>query len=155
MANIDLVQNGNNTLIEQNVIGTTATSFTDPGPVARSGGANIRVTSGGTNNATIRNNLIGFAGGDGIDLRNGANNFEVTGNEVRSNGLTNPTGDGIDLSGQNTNNTDMIGNLIADNRGFGIDLSGPSSNSTVNQNTITGNGTGGTETAGIGIGGVE
>ena len=52
----------------------------------------------------------------------------------------------------------MRGNLIADNRGFGIDLlrpGGGGSNSTVDQNTITGNGTGGTETAGIGIGGPD
>ena len=152
-ANIDIAQNSNNTLIEQNVLGTTATSFTDPGPGVRSGGANIRVASGGTNNGIIRNNLIGFASGRGIDLRGGAATYQITGNEIRDNGLSDPTAAGIDLSGQNTVNTTVRGNLIADNRGFGIDLLVSNGNSTVDQNTITGNGVGGIQTAGVGIGG--
>jgi uncharacterized repeat protein (TIGR01451 family) len=151
-ANINIAQNSNNPLIEQNVLGTTASSFTDPGTGVRSGGANILVPSGGTNNGIIRNNLIGFSGGSGIDMRGGAATYQITGNEVRSNGLTAPNGAGIDLSGQNTVNTTVRGNLIVDNRGFGINLFVSNGNSTVDQNTVTGNGVGGAQTAGIAIG---
>lgn len=65
-SNIRIGQNSNNFLIEQNVIGTTATSFTDPGAGMRSAAANIDATGGGVNGGIIRNNLIGFAAGPGI-----------------------------------------------------------------------------------------
>src|SRR5262249_43022631 len=81
----------------------------------------------------------------------------ITGNEIRGNGVTNSSGAGIDLSGDDTQFT-MRGNLVAANSGFGIDLlraSGGGRNETVDQNTITGNGAGGTQTAGIRLAGPD
>src|SRR4030095_12100290 len=70
-ANVEVAQNTNDVVIERNVLGSTATSFTDPGAGASAGGANIRFASGGSNNAVIRSNLVGFAGGAGLDVRGG------------------------------------------------------------------------------------
>ncbi len=56
--NID-VQSGAGTVIEANVIGAGATSYTNPGGAAQTQNNLIRIT-GGTN-ATIQSNLLGFA----------------------------------------------------------------------------------------------
>jgi uncharacterized repeat protein (TIGR01451 family) len=149
-ANINIAQNSNNTIIEQNILGTTASSFTDPGAGVRTLGANILNSGGGTNNGIIRNNLIGFAGGSGIDLSGGAATYQITGNEIRSNGLSNTNGAGIALGNQNSVNETIRGNLIVGDSGFGVNMLVSNGNDTVNQNTITGNGVGGTQTAGIG-----
>jgi hypothetical protein len=152
MANIFVGQNSNNALIKNNVLGSTATSFTDPGPGVRTAGANILVPAGGTNNGVVQNNLIGFAGAAGVNLTGGAATWQITGNEIRSNGLITASAAGVDLSGQNTVNDVVRGNLITGNSGFGINLFVSNGNATVNQNTITGNGIGGVQTAGVAIG---
>lgn len=51
-ANIRLGANAANALIEQNIIGATASTFTDPGSGARSGGDNVR--SAGADNGVLR-----------------------------------------------------------------------------------------------------
>lgn len=151
-ADIDIRQNSNNETIENCVIGTMATSFTDPGAGLRSSGPHIIVSGGGVNNGIIRNNLIGFASGSGIDIRNGTG-FTITGNEIRGNGITDATADGIDMSGSNSINHTVLGNLIAGNGGFGIDVKVSNSAETIQRNTISNNGLGSVETAGIAIGG--
>lgn len=153
--------NSPNVLIERNVLGAAATSFTDPG-------ANVRSTQEGVflNNSTngiIRNNLIGFNGGMGVWVYgdgNGANNNTVSGNEIRGNGQeTNTAGeglvlDGLELLGASTGNT-VAGNLLAANLGHGIDSFGNTiGGNTITGNTVTGNGLGvvaGTGTEGSGI----
>lgn len=144
-ANIDVRQNSNAVLIEHNVIGSAAASFTDPGAGRRPATANVLVGSG-TNNGIIRHNLIGFGGGDGLDLSAGGATYQIVDNEIRDNGLTS-VADGVDLAGQNTPNPTVRHNLIAGNAGFGIDLFVSNGNATVEENTITGNGG-----AGVGIG---
>lgn len=133
--------NSSNVLIERNILGAAATSFTDPG-------ANVRSTQEGvflnnSANGIIRNNLIGFNGGMGVWVYgdgNGANNNSVSGNEIRSNGQeTNTDGeglvsDGLELQGASTGNT-VAGNLLTANLGHGIDSFG----NTIGGNTITGN----------------
>ena len=52
------------TMIEESVIGAAADSFTNSG--SPDTGDNIRVVGG--DNGTIRNNLIGFSGGNGIGV---------------------------------------------------------------------------------------
>ena len=54
------IGNFTGTLIWQNVLGSAATGFTDPGGATRSIGDNIR--SQGVDNGVVRNNLIGSAG---------------------------------------------------------------------------------------------
>ncbi|RYY09589.1 MAG: hypothetical protein EOO36_21995, partial [Cytophagaceae bacterium] len=125
-----------NTLIERNVLGASAASFTDPGASARSTGQGVYLNN--SDNGIVRNNLIGFNGGMGIWVygdSNGANNNSITGNEINGNAQevsTNGEGlvfDGIELQGASTGNT-ISGNLITASLGNGIDNFG---------NTVGGN----------------
>jgi uncharacterized repeat protein (TIGR01451 family) len=141
------------TLIEQNVIGASATSFTDPGANARTLGEGIDLN--GSDNGTVRNNLIGFNGGMGIwvansfnDNTNGANNNLISGNEIRGNAQETTAAperlvfDGLELQGNSTGNT-VSGNLITANLGHGIDsFDNGIGGNTVSGNTISSNGVG-------------
>ena len=69
------------TLIEECVIGAGAGSFTAPAEVDTAD--NIRVVGG--DSGTIRNNLIGFSGGNGIGFKNDADGWVIEGNEIRDN----------------------------------------------------------------------
>lgn len=138
----------NNVVIENNLIGTTALVFGDPGAAARGAGDNIRVIGG--DSGIIRKNLIGFSGGNGITLSGASNSWSITGNEIRGNGQSDALRSGIEIANGST--TDVTANLVAANRGAGIDLSGASSlSNTLTNNSISGNGTGLTKTAGIRI----
>ena len=143
--NIFLSANGNNALIEQNVIGSGATAFVDPGPAARSGDSNIRGIN--ANDAVVRDNLIGFADGHGVWEQLGAG-WLIEGNEVRSNALVFEDYDGIEVNA--STDTVVQGNLVVDSGGAGVDMN-TASRTTVADNTITGNGRGDEETAGIAI----
>jgi uncharacterized repeat protein (TIGR01451 family) len=143
-------------LIEQNVLGASATSFTDPGVSARSTQQGVYLAN--SDNGTVRNNLIGFNGGMGVWAvgdGNGANNNTISGNEIRGNGQeTTTNGEGLELQDASTGNT-VSGNLIAANFGHGIDSFGNTiGGNTITGNTITGNGQGvaaGTGVEGSGV----
>jgi hypothetical protein len=135
-----------NMLIEENVLGSSAASFSDPGVGVRTGGANIWGEV--ADNGTIRNNLIGFGGFFGILLSTNADTWTVENNEVRANGLLHLGTDGIDING-GTINTTVRGNLFAANRGSGVDMFLGGGTNLIENNTITGNGIGGTEDAGM------
>jgi hypothetical protein len=130
-------------LIEYNMIGAGAGSFTDPGSAAI--GDNIRIDQG--DNGTIRNNLIGFGFGGGIGMLDGANNWLITGNEIRGNGTGRPEVGGIDAD--TSDNATMRGNLLVDNIGEGFDNENSNGGHLLENNEITGNGIGDTETAGV------
>jgi uncharacterized repeat protein (TIGR01451 family) len=135
--------------IEQNVIGTSATSFTDPGVGVRT--LNEGVLLNNADNGTVRNNLVGFNGGMGVWVLgngNGANGNTVSNNEIRGNAQESrpaPEGlvfDGLELQGNSTNNT-VSGNLITANYGHGIDSFGNGiGGNRVLGNTISNNGVG-------------
>ncbi|RYY11709.1 MAG: hypothetical protein EOO36_18615, partial [Cytophagaceae bacterium] len=119
-----------NFLIEQNVVGTSATSFTDPGNNVRTLNEGILLSN--ADNGTVRNNLVGYNGGMGVWVLgsgNGANGNTIAGNEIRGNAQESkpaPEGlvfDGLELQGASTNNT-VSGNLITANYGNGIDSFG-------------------------------
>ncbi len=133
------------TVVEFNVIGTGPASFADPGAGNRSGQKNLTVRE--NDNAIVRDNLIGFAGGVGVDFNSGSNSGTVLRNEVRSNGILNPIANpvGVWVSGN------VTGNLITDNAA-GV-FSGPTLWITYQDNTITGNGWGGTRPHGIWVSG--
>ncbi len=128
-----------NTLITQNLLGTTATSFTDPGAGARSIGDNIRVTGG--SNGVISNNLIGYSNGKGIQIGNGADNWTITGNEVRGNGIDNSNLDGIDIE-NGSGGAEISGNLFWENEACGVDMYASVGGNNVENNTIRRNGRG-------------
>ncbi len=128
-------------LVEFNVIGTGPASFADPAVGNRSGQKNLTMRE--TDNAIVRDNLIGFAGGVGVDFNTGSNTGTVLRNEIRRNGLLNPSANpvGVWISGN------VTGNLIADNAS-GV-FNGPTLFITYGDNTITANGWGGTRPHGI------
>jgi uncharacterized repeat protein (TIGR01451 family) len=138
------------TLIEKNVLGSTATSFpTSYSGAALSVGDNIRVVNG--DNGIIRNNLIGFSAGKGIQLGSGASGWLVENNEVRFNGIGNSNLDGIDIENGSGSNT-VRGNRFESNEALGVDSYQSSGSNTILNNTITRNGIGpnaNVETAGI------
>ncbi len=139
-ANVRLGASAANALIEQNIIGTTATNFADAGSGARSGGDNIR--SVGADNGVLRNNLIGFGAGKGFGAENGSTGWTIENNEIRGNGIGNSNLGGIDFETAGTTNNTARGNLIADNEGVGVDSNLSGGSNTIVNNTITNNGIG-------------
>jgi uncharacterized repeat protein (TIGR01451 family) len=133
----------NGTLIEACVIGASAGSFTAPAEVDT--GDNIRVVGG--DNGIIRNNLIGFSGGNGIGMKNDADGWEIQGNEIRDNASQDLEMNGISL--EDSRNATIQGNLISGSRGAGIDTPSSTGAHTIENNTIRNNGTGNVETPGI------
>ena len=129
----------NGVTITENLIGTTATSFADPGAGVRSPGDNIRVSGG--DNGSITNNLIGYSNGKGIQIGGGANNWTVSGNEVRGNGIDNSNLDGIDVENGSGGAT-ISANYFWENEACGVDMYASSGGNTVVNNTIRRNGRG-------------
>jgi SdrD B-like domain len=80
---------GQNSLITNNLIGSGASGFTDPGGTLRSGGAGIRSNSANLLNTQVLHNLIGFHSYYGIGVTDGAswNGGIISGNTISNNGL--------------------------------------------------------------------
>src|SRR5205814_3342641 len=95
-ANIRVGASGTSAIIEENVIGTGAGAFTDPGAAARSVGDNVRLV--GATGTTIQNNVIGFSAGNGLALNTNSSGAQIVSNEIRGNGLTNSTLSGLNVS---------------------------------------------------------
>ena len=149
-ANVRVGAGASNALIEQNILGATATVFADPGSGARSLGDDIRSTGG--DNGILRNNLIGFSAGKGFGAENGSTGWTIENNEIRGNGVGNPNLDGIDFETAATTGNTARANLIADNEGVGVDSYQSNGSNTIVNNTITNNGIGSganVETAGV------
>jgi uncharacterized repeat protein (TIGR01451 family) len=137
-ANIEIESGFTGALIDQDILGTTATSFSDPGAATRSIGDNIRSNGGKT--STIQHSLIGFSQGKGVALENTSTGWTVQNNEVRNNGINNPGLGGMNM-GTGSNAT-VQQNLFVNSVGPGIDTNSSSGSYTITQNTVTGNGTG-------------
>jgi uncharacterized repeat protein (TIGR01451 family) len=144
----DILSNAVNAQITQNVVGTKADAFADPG-AGRTGGVHIQIAAG--TGVQVTQNLIGYGVGTGVlSIPAGAT---ITGNEVRGNGTFAVTGqDGIDARGTATS---ITGNMVADNGGVGIELNASAGANSINNNTVTGNGRGAVETPGIRVGGAN
>ena len=134
---IRVADNFTDWLIEDNVLGTTATSFTDPGTALRN---IISVNVAGGDSGTIQNNLIGFAEVRGVWLQLGSLSSTVSGNEIDDNGPESTGGDGIAIASASNNNT-ISGNLITGTSSQGFVVTGSSAITFLN-NTLTGNGVG-------------
>ena len=134
-------------VIDQNVIGTAADTFSAP---ADRGSIGV-VAAGG--NGVLSNNLIGHAGGHGLVLfTNNAHDWDVRDNEFRGNSESDG-GDNIVIDTAAAVNT-VQRNLIVEAAGFGIDILSTGGNNVLEQNTISDNGqTGITEDGGVRLGG--
>ena len=91
--NID-IQSGAGIVIEENVIGATATSYTNPGGLAQTQNNLIRITGG--SNISIQNNLLGFTRWRSIVM------FAPTTTVTIQNNEFNGSFDGIDFSNPGT-----------------------------------------------------
>jgi uncharacterized repeat protein (TIGR01451 family) len=138
-ADIRVSAAGGTAVIEQNVIGSAAGAFADPGAAARSAGDDVRLV-GGTN-ATIQNNVIGFSAGNGIALTSSATGAQILSNEIRGNGVTNSALGGVNVGAGSS--ATIQGNLIAANNGAGVDVANGAGANTIVNNTLSGNGVGG------------
>ncbi len=152
-ANIGIRPGFSGTLIENNVIGSGAGAFTDPGAAARTDGANVLFDQ--SVNGTVQNNVIGFSSGQGIwSYTASSTGWTITGNEIRSNvqGTVYFTG-GIEIDG-GAGQT-VTGNLITGHNGPGINIGAVAATDLIRNNTVTGNGLGvpANYTAGIRVGG--
>jgi uncharacterized repeat protein (TIGR01451 family) len=137
-ANIEIETGITGTLIERNFLGSTATSFTDPGATIRSIGDDIRSVGG--KNGTIQDNLIGFAEGKGMGIESASTGWVIQRNEVRGNGINNPNLDGVDI--ENSSACTVQQNLFIAGNGTGIDSFQSTGSNTIVNNTVTGNGIG-------------
>jgi len=141
-----VVDSTSGALIEQNLIGTSASGFTDPGAGARSGNYNLLLS--GSTGGTLRNNLIGFnAYRDAVHLEL-STGWLVEDNECRSAGLLDTVGDCLVLLEGSSGNT-VRENLLANARGNGIDVLFASNNNVIDNNTILLNGVGAGESSGV------
>jgi uncharacterized repeat protein (TIGR01451 family) len=134
-ADINIGSGFKNPIIRGNVIGTTATSFTDPGAGNRSNAYGVLSAATG---GTYKNNLIGFHGIGGLELNNVNSSVLIENNEIRGNAIDNSSAEGTNILGGG--GATVTGNLFIANGGPGIDTSGSSGGNTYVNNTITGNG---------------
>jgi hypothetical protein len=134
-------------LIENNIIGTGAASFTDPGAASRTPLGSIAVYHADL--GIIRNNLVGFAGYFGIFLGD-STNYTVQSNEIRGTGIINSQYDGIDI-GSGSNGATIRDNLFAGNQGSGVDSYQGLGSNLIEDNTFEQNGLGGVEPAALRI----
>jgi CSLREA domain-containing protein len=137
---VSLMAGASSMVLEQNVLGTTATSFTNPGAL-RTGG-NLLLLSGAAANVTIRENLLGWSGRSA--LAGAGNNATISGNEFRSNGSQSSDDALNDLSGTGLT---IRANLITATVGLALD-SGLGTGSVMTNNTLSNNGQGNSEIVG-------
>ncbi|MEZ4648027.1 MAG: DUF2341 domain-containing protein [Candidatus Eisenbacteria bacterium] len=123
-------------LIEENLLGTTALAFADPGAALRSRNG---MYSDGADSGTFRNNLVGWTDVDGLYFANASSGWSVSGNELRDCGITGSNGDGMALN--NVSDLTFTGNLFvgASSQAIVFTLN---TNCWFENNTITGSGVG-------------
>ncbi len=142
-------------LIEQNVIGSGAAGFTNPGVAAQTNGDGVILR--GTDGGTFRNNLAGFTYRSAVKTHDDVTGWTFRENELRGNGATTRYGDGLDF-GYITANATVERNLMVDNGASGVDSYESNGGNVITNNTVTGNGFAGQanqETSGIRLFGTD
>lgn len=140
-----LLWSGTDALLEGSILGCTATSIAQPANnyYTTSNGLTLKATV-----ATVRNNLIGYVGNTGLNYSASAGSTGATirDNEFVQNGQISAGGDDITIGDAGAAGPLLIeGNLISLANSSGIQLEiGSVGNNIIRNNTITGNGTGGT-----------
>jgi CSLREA domain-containing protein len=141
------IQSGSGSVIADNVIGSRASSFSDPGVGDRSTGAGGVVVAGGSN-STIADNLIGFQNHRGINVYGDPANVTISGNEIRSTGQAGTDeGGGIELTGfyspgSAVDGVTITGNLVVGTIGdMGVEIATSPSDVgiVVSDNSVLGN----------------
>ena len=141
-ANIRIGNNFTGTLIEANILGSPASSFTCGAATTTATSNADDIRSVGGDSGTVQNNLIGCAAGKGFGVEGSSENWLIVNNEIRGNGIGNTNLDGIDLENGSSKNHIVRGNLVAENAGVGVDGYKGAGGNLIERNTITGNGTG-------------
>ncbi len=139
-------------LIEGNVIGASATSFSSPAVPTDGNGVIVL----GADDGIFRGNLVGFNFLSGFKTFYDVTGWQIENNELRSNGTTTQFGDGIDFDGAETGT--ISGNLLIDNGACGFDSWDAGGSHTITNNTIRGNGFAGQanqETSGVRLFGTD
>ncbi|RSK43074.1 right-handed parallel beta-helix repeat-containing protein, partial [Hymenobacter rigui] len=136
---------GNGLLLEGNALGITPTAVGLPA-TARTSGVALTLNAP---TATVQNNLIGYAGGSGLRYLGARTTTGVVirNNEFVQNGQVSAGADGISIGDNGSAVGPLLieGNLISLSNSSGIQLEiGRLSNNLIRNNTISGNGTGGT-----------
>jgi choice-of-anchor C domain-containing protein len=124
-------------VIEQNIIGSSSTSLTDPGSGNRLG---YGIRSIGADSVTVQNNLIGYADFTGINISAASNSWTIQNNEIVDVGINFSNADGIAVGGSNS--TLIRGNRITGTSTQAVIVSGGSASTTIENNTFMGNGVG-------------
>jgi trimeric autotransporter adhesin len=121
----------NNALIENNVIGSGAASFSDPGSANRS--LNNLITGWQADDGIIRNNLLGFSNSQGIQIIGQMDRWLVTGNSMTSVAMANS---GLDMVWIEGNDVVISGNRFYSNNSSGIEVGSTSLNTLIENNSI-------------------
>jgi len=143
--NMVLISGGTGILLEQNVFGINAFTVALPTPATNATAVYLTNPSG-----TVRNNIIAYAGNSGLSYSGIGAGYTITDNEFFQNGQRTAGGDNITIAdqiaaGSVAGPVTITGNLIARSNSSGIqfDINKLSAN-TVQDNTISENGLGGT-----------
>jgi len=119
--------NHTGTVVEENIIGSAPGVLADPGAVSRPDYA-VRINH--ADDGFVQNNIVAFADQFGIRVESsGTDRWTVSGNEVRSTGLS--LNGGLDAKGADGT---FRGNLVVDTGGTGVVL--VSTGNVVENNTI-------------------
>ncbi len=141
-------------LIEQNVLGTRADAFADPGGGNRTAGSGVVLRDVTTTLSRVRDNLIGFVDEVGVVVHN-SDTGQISGNEVRDIGQNGDAyRDAIQVEDGSTGFT-VSGNLIDGANGNGVSMWQTGGSHVVVDNTIRNVGTGATQTAGVAVFGTD
>ncbi len=143
-ANIRIGNDFTTTVIEANIIGSSASTFSCGAATTvalrTSNADNIRSVGG--DNGTVQNNLIGCAAGKGFGVEGSSVGWTIINNEIRGNAIGNTNLDGIALENGGSKNHIVRGNLIVENAGVGVDGYQGAGGNLIERNTIMGNGIG-------------
>jgi CSLREA domain-containing protein len=109
------IGSGTGAVISDNLIGSRASSFADPGPALRSNGSGGVVVAG-SSGASVVDNVIGFQNLRGIHIVGVNDNVTVSGNEITSSGLAGGyEGGGIEIPNFWATGSDLDGAVITGN----------------------------------------
>jgi hypothetical protein len=133
-------------IIEDNVIGISPVSVSDPGAPNQSV---TGIAVFGTSNGIIRRNLIAYTGRWGVMMTSQqAQGWTIQANEIMETGVSVTSNDAIEISNL-AGTASVAGNYIYNNQGRGFDSYRGAGGNAIQNNTIANNGRGITEPTGI------
>ncbi len=132
-------------VIEENIIGGSATNYAYPNDNTVSANYGVNITGGA---GLFSGNLVGFTGNSGVNINNGTGNATIitlTGNEFTQNGYTSAGGDAISLGDAGGAGPVLVeGNLFTRSNSSAVQFEiGQTASSIVRNNTMIAAGQGG------------